>query len=416
MSGIALDGPSERATNSALALRHRQSVLTWCAQAALTARPLAFSNRPLKPGNPFLPVAGDVPPVVELARALEFTASNSPVGLPTIDDLTTTQPNETVEHWRRAARAAALAEHDTGPDLHGRLTTPQAHALLGDVAVVTQALIVLDHRYALIPGWERLAGSRRLAWCALACALDVGLGEPDYSVDRLGWTARGKVIGGPVKPGILGVLQAQHNLVVRLRIFPNALNLRRVVDSQRILSAGLADLARTVAPDLGRSWAERSETYAAIQRQLRNIGGNLGGKIGTGGLAAAEGANAVSRLQHVPADTIIEPRVLAGFETLFTHVDRRVGDIIEEGVRRGAYVQRVTVPEVTSGARRMVHPLEERYVVVSEPAELEVITTVRKRLLPRAAQPQRQRPDPSRVDLHLALAQDPEVRGRGLGF
>ena len=52
-----------------------------------------------------------------------------------------------------------------------------------------------------------------VAWAALAAALDVSLGRPDYAVDHAGWRPKSKLMTGPARPGILGVLQAQHNLV-----------------------------------------------------------------------------------------------------------------------------------------------------------------------------------------------------------
>lgn len=65
-----------------------------------------------------------------------------------------------------------------------------------------------ERRYRNTSEWESLAGCARLGWAALATALDVSLGQPDYSVDQTGWRPRTKPIRGPAKPGVLGVLQA----------------------------------------------------------------------------------------------------------------------------------------------------------------------------------------------------------------
>lgn len=404
--GDAEGTPADRERNGHLIRRYRQSVLTWCAQSATSARPLAFTNLSRKPSNPFLLGGDDKPLVSELERALEQTRATSTARLPSLDELTTPHPNEMVEHWRNAARAAALAEHDTGPDIHGRLSTPESHALIGDVAAVTQALVVLDQRYRNTPGWEPLPSSQRLGWSALACAMDVGLGQPDYSVDQAGWRPRVKAIRGPARPGILGVLQAEHNVLVRLKPFPSALNLRRVVDSQRLLSPALARLVAPVASEVGDSWVARGETYGLIQKQLRDLGGSLG----AGSHAAAEGANAISRLHHVPNDSVLEPRLITAFQMLFNRIDDRICDVIEDGVRRGAFVQRVTVPRVVEDTHKMVHPLRERFVVAADPTELEVITTSRTRLRPRAAPAREARPDPSRAELHAALIHRPPTR------
>ena len=136
------------------------------------------------------------------------------------------------------------------------MTAGQAQVVVGDVAAITQALVVLDQRYRNTPGWEQLAQSARLGWAALAAALDVNLGQPDYTVDELGWRPKTKIIEGPAKEGILGVLQAEHNLIVRMKSFPNATNLRYIIDSQRLLSRRLVPFAARIDPRLAEVWSE----------------------------------------------------------------------------------------------------------------------------------------------------------------
>lgn len=125
------------------------------------------------------------------------------------------------------------------------------------------------------------------------------------------------------------------------------MNLRLIVDSQRLLSAGLVPYAERIDPNLAAHWRARAETYSRIQRELRNIGGRLG----NGTTAAGEAANAVSRLEPLRSDAVIEPRMLGGFQTLFRRIDSRITDILEAGVERGAFVQRVTVPPIAHSAR-----------------------------------------------------------------
>lgn len=192
--------------------RYRQSVLVWCCQAMQLANPLVFTNLPPRNRNPFRS-AERGSAAGELAGALEQARSGS-TSLPASTELLTT-PNENsvVEQWRQVARAAVLAQHDTDPSHSGRITAPQAQALVGDVAGITQALVVLDQRYRNTPNWESLPQAARLGWSALAAALDVNLGQPDYSVDDIGWRPLTKPIRSPAKPGILGVLQAEHDLL-----------------------------------------------------------------------------------------------------------------------------------------------------------------------------------------------------------
>jgi hypothetical protein len=406
MRRLGADSSAERAAAGQQILRFRQTVLVWCAQAIEVARPLTFPNVPQKPADPFRAASDHGAAVAELARALETAREQATTPPASSQEFTTPSTNSVVEHWRRAARAAALAEHDTAPDQAIHLTSAQARTIAGDVAAISQALVVLDRRYRNTPGWEPIAGCDRLGWAALATALDVSLGQPDYSVDQTGWRPRTKPIGGPAKPGVLGVLQAEHNLLVRLESFPDAMNLRLVVDSQRLLSAGLVPFAERIDPHLGRLWSARADTYSRIQRELRNIGGRLG----NGKAAVAEGANAVSRLKALRPGTAIEPRMLGGFHTLFSRVDSRITEILESGVERGAFVQRVTVPRLVSGDGRLVHPVRERFVPVARAADLQVIRTAHEHL--RAPEePAASSAGASRADLQAALIHRPPSKG-----
>jgi hypothetical protein len=406
--GAATLSAGDREQLGRLIRRYRQTILTWSSQALEAAMPLSFSATNRGPANPFRTTPPDRGPVVALARALDYTRSQSGAPIADLDLLTTATDNPLAEHWRHAARAAALAEHDTGgPLLASRLAVPQARALAGDVAAITQALIVLDQRYARIPGWQHLAQPQRLGWAALACALDVNLGEPDYTVDQAGWRPRVKPIAGPAKPGVLGVLQAEHNLLVRLGTQPSALNLRRVVDSQRIVSDQLVPFAARIDERLARRWAERAATYSLIQQQLRCLGGQLGG----GRPAVAEAANAMARLRALPRDTIIEPRILTAFQTVLTRLDGRIADIVEDGIQRGAYLRRLTTSELSAETRNLVHRPEQKYVPLTRATDLEVLRTVHERLRPTRPNTETPGPGRSRAALHAALVHRPASEG-----
>lgn len=397
--------PEAREELGVLIRTYRQTVLVWLGQAIRAASPLAFSNMPPAQPNPFRSVgvsSAHLTAAGELARALDLARQQSTARPASTDELATPSANPMVDRWRLAARAAALAEHDTSEQVSAQMTAPQAQALVGDVAALTQALVVLDQRYKNTPGWEPLAQCARLGWASLAAALDVNLGQPDYAVDHLGWRPKTKVITGPARPGILGVLQAQHNLVIRLKSVPNATNLRLVVDSQRLVSAHLAPYAARIDERLAGQWAERADTYSVVQKQLREIGGLLG----KGRLAVAEGANAVARLMALPHDTIVEPRVLSGFQLLFNRLDNRIADIIEDGIEQGAFFKRVTLPRLVGGGGQLVHPVRERFVPVTSATDLEVVTTARERLRPKDEVPMSV-PGPTRVDLHSALIHRP---------
>lgn len=394
-----------RQTHGEVIRQYRQSMLVWCGQAMQLASPMLFTNLPPRTPNPFIP-SDHSNPAIELARALAHARTKSTAEPASTEVLTTASKNPVVEGWRQVARAAALAEHDTTTNLADQLTTQQAQALVGDVAAIAQALVVLDQRYKHVPGWEPLAESARLGWTALAASLDVHLGQPDYSIDDLGWRPLTKPMrSAGVTPGILGVLQAEHDLTVRLRAFPHLVNLRVIVDSQRILSTKLLPHAARSQPGLVDPWRQRADTYTQIQTDLRE----LGGLLGTGDPAASYAATAISRLNKLAPDTSVEPRVLAGFQTLFNHIDHRIADIVEEGLERKAYAQRVTLPRLDTATGRAVHPVRQRYRPITTGEDLAVLQTVRKRLRPTtAAQPNG--PGASRAELQAALIHRPPSR------
>jgi hypothetical protein len=399
--------PAEREAAGLLILRYRHTVLAWCAEAVMAAKPLVFSTALPAPANPFRASNEDGAAVSELARALHVARDASTAGQATLEMLNSPSDNGVVEHWRNVANAAALAEHDTNGSAAGALTAAQAEALVGDVAAITQALVMLDHRYSNTPGWEKLADRARLGWAALATALDVSLGQPDYSVDQTGWRPRTKILRGPARPGVLGVLQAEHNLLVHLRSFPNAMNLRLLVDSQRQVSNSLAPMAERINGEYAARWVARGTTYALIQQQLRNIGGRLG----HGGPAVAEAANATARVRALKPDTIIEPRVLAGFQTLFDRIDHRIADIVEDGIDRGAFVERIKIPRLGTDTKHLIVPTEEKFVPVTRASDLDVVQTLREQLRPPPPDPGPASPGRSRAELHTAILHRPSNRG-----
>lgn len=392
----------EREKHGEYIRRYRQSVLDWCSEAMQLAKPLVFTNLPPPNRNPFRSAERSGSAAGELAGALEHARRGSTSGPASAELLRTPHENSVVERWRQAARAAVLAQHDTEPSHSGHFTTAQAQALVGDVAAITQALVVLDQRYRNTPNWECLPQAARLGWSALAAALDVNLGQPDYSIDDIGWRPRTKPIRSPAKPGILGVLQAEHDLLVRLRAFPHVVNLRLVVDSQRRISSQLVPHARRIDTALACRWQARAATYTLIQQHLRD----LGGLLGTGELAAAEAATAVSRLKAVKPDTIVEPRILGGFHMLFDRIDHRIADIVEEGIERRAFAQRVTLPRLVSGTGQLVQPVRERYRPLTSADELPLVSAVREHLRP-PTQPCVTGPGATRAELHAALIHRP---------
>jgi len=391
--------------------RYRQSALVWCHQGTVAVAPTAVSALVRAPTNPFLAASEPHGALHAMQRTLEHTVRTSTAALPTLDELTTPHALPLVESWRQVARAAALGEHDFTTGLgQGRLDSRQQQTVIGDISAVVRALVVLDQRYANIPGWEKLSRADRLGWGALACALDSSLEPPDYSVDLRGWRPPTKLITGPAKPGLLGVLQAQHNLLVRMRTFPNVLNLRLVVDSQRLLSGSLSKLVQPVKPDLAEKWSAREQTYTTLQQELRNVAGN----IGRGNLAVAEGSTAVSRATALKPDVELDPRALHGLDKLFDRLDHRIADIVDDGVRRNTYVARVSVPQLAADGGRMVAGLAEQHVPFSASDRLDLSELIESRLRPSSTPPAPPAAARSRAELHAAIVHRPRGRDNSI--
>lgn len=147
------------------------------------------------------------------------------------------------------------------------------------------------------PGWERLKDQGRLGRAAEVCAAFAGYEERDYTIDLRGWRPAPTTIDG-VLPGITGLLQAEHNLLVHLAKFLDAGSLRIVLDSQRIVLRTAATLVEPTEPRLTMRWRGREATYGQLVHETRD----LGGVLGHGGPAAGQGAVAASRVQRLAAE------------------------------------------------------------------------------------------------------------------
>jgi hypothetical protein len=360
--------PEQREALGEQISRYRHAVLVWCLQAVRAATPSIELERTTGRSRG---------PAEKLRYRLTRAVDSSTAGQLRLVELTTEQEFPMVESWRHAARAAALGEHDFGPGVgYGRLTEAQCMTVLKDAAEITRGLVVLDRRYAGIPGWKPLQDQRRLGLTAEACAALAGNEEPDYTVDLRGWRPPITTIHGPALPGIAGVLQAEHNLLVHLTEFPNAHNLRLVLHSQRVLSNDAALRGHDTAPTLANKWRTRARTYTALIRATRDLGGHLG----AGGHAAAEGANALGRLRRLRPDAIGETNPLRHLDPLFTRIDDRISDIIEQGARERLYFLRVKLPRIVDQPERLIRPIRERYVPLNSADQTDLLDIVRSEL------------------------------------
>jgi hypothetical protein len=362
--------PEEREHLGEQIQRFRYAALAWCLHAVAAESPRS---------GPKGSSGQSRGPAGELRFRLTRSIRLSSAGLPSLDELSKPQEFAMVESWRQVARAAVLGEHDfPGFMDHGRLSHAESTTVLGDAAEVARALVVLDKRYDNIPGWIPIRERARLVRAAEVCAAFARDVEPDYSVDQKGWRPPAATIDGGPLPGIAGVLQAEHNMLVHLGPFPNALNLRRVMDGQRILSHEAALRAPNVAPDLIEKWLEREQTYKRLIDETRNVGG----LVGHGGQAAAEVANAVGRLRRVHVNEITRPEPLHDLDKLFARTDARVAAIIEQGVADRLYFVNVNAPRIAERAGHLVSSTRERYVPINSRFQSDLLAIARHQLRP----------------------------------
>jgi hypothetical protein len=382
--------------------QYRRGILIWCVQATRAASPHLSTDGSRGPARG---------PAGDLHRQLSAAITASSSEMPTLDKLATPQEFAMVESWRMAARAAALGEHDFGTAAQsGMLSDSQRLTVLQDAAAVTRGLVSLDRRYVRIPGWERLKGRDRLGQAAEDCAALTGDVEPDYSVDLRGWSPRLRAVvdGEPAQPGVAGILQAEHNLLVGLQRFPDAHSLRLVLDSQRIVSHEIAARVKAVDPLFAERCEARTETFGALIRETRDIRGLLG----DGRPAAAQAGIVATRARKLPSAEDRDGDLLPQLGGLFDRVDARLADVVEHGAKRRLYLVREKLPHLSAHSEGLIHGPAAIYSPIDSPLHTEVLELAQTRLRP-PPQPLEISPDAarSRLDFEKAIDHRPPVRG-----
>ncbi len=404
---VANEALKQREVHGSQIRRFRQGVLVWCHQATVAAAPYLGANEFFdhhRKGK-----RGDGPhDLLRIALDRAIDASTSP--LPGLKELSAPHEVTLVESWRQIAAAAAIGEHDFHAGAgHGMLSAAQCHTVMGDVAAIVQALIILDARYALTPGWERLRGTRSLGWNALAVAIEASIDPPDYTVDHRGWRPPLKFIRGPARPGLLGVLQAEQNLLVRLANHIAPINLRLAASAQIVLSADLA--TRTTNVELQGRWQARVETYRQIRSALRDVSP---GHSEHGAAAALEANNVIARVSALAADTNPDDKMLAAFDKRLAAVDARIAELIETGIRNNTILRRTRRPRIDVDSPTLVKPLREHAAPIEHVSDTELLTIVRTQLRPAPLDPPPNAAR-SRADLYSAIVTETPPRTRHTG-
>lgn len=333
--------------------RYRRTILTWCHQALVQADPNPTAERRQDQYQPH----------DWLRKALGRLLDRNPEPLPSTAELTTPQDISILESWRQAAKAAALAEHDFDRGLgDGLLDQREWLTLIGDVADITKALHVLDHRYRHLPGWEKLKGVRWLDRYIEDCSTlhQARSDVPAYNMDWRGWYPPHPEIS-PDADTITLVLAAEHRLLNSLKTVPSMANLRHLVTSQRELSNLAALRARNIAPEQAAQFRIREQNLAKVLKAARTAGG----LAGTGADATAHSADAVRLLVTIPVGEAIQLDALRNLEKLFRHVDNTLHRAIEHGFNTRIYLIRNTLPRIdpTDGlqphrVRQIFEPLQ----------------------------------------------------------
>jgi hypothetical protein len=379
--------------------RYRYVVLSWCAAAVDSVAPHFMIG--IVDGEHNQPVS-------VLMSQLDDTAGAITVGYPAMEELAVPHPNKLVETWRQAAKACVLAEVDLGQSTERlALDAGRARVVLKDSADFVRGLLVLDQRYRNVPGWQHLKSAARLTSAAEVASIFARWSEQDLVVDRLGWQSPPAAIKGPPLPGITGVVQAQHNVLVDLcGVPPTGMNMRRIFRSQIEVAHEAARHAAHGAPELVETFLEREQTY----KQLHVAARNFGGLIGNGGPAAAESANAADRLRNARMATPDDAAPLHELSRLFTGTDARIAATIEHGFEEKLYyvsIKSPTLDDTTDGIRTPA----QQWVPVTSSAQSDLLPIAHGRLRPPPAPTTaRNESMAGRNEYEMTLALQPGVR------
>lgn len=364
---------AEREALGRVVRRYRYAVLVWCFQALH-----AIGDKREVPRE-----GSDCTSVQRLQRLLVQNLQDGPGTLRLTELLSRTHEFELVTRWQRAARAAALGEHDfaAGVD-RGRLAPAQCTAVALDAVQIVRALTVLDPRYALVPGWGRLARRDRLARVAAELHDTLQGLETDTTVDMRGRRSQpawsGRVDGRPQR-GVASAVASQHDLVVALERLPTALNLRRVMSLQALASRAAAQCAHRGHPELITAFEERADVYRQLVADCRN----LAGLVGSGGDAVVEGHRVLNALKSAGADWHPpETTDLWDLRRLFAATDARTTVLLERGLAERCYFVGVTVPRLGTDRRGGVVHARLRYMPVDTQPKDPILPLVRNRLRP----------------------------------
>lgn len=378
----------------ALIRSFRHSVLIWCYQAMAHGDPNPKAEHS----------ANLLEPPDRLRQSLGRVVAKNSASLPRLEQLTTHQPVAVLESWRQAAKSTALAEHDLAHGVgDGRLSHREWLTLVGDVADITRALLILDKRYRHVPEWEALRGLRLLDRYVDDCVVHVRerSGKLDFNLDWRGWHPSEPDVEPNAEP-IVHVIAAERRLLNSLGSVPSMANLRHLLTSQREVSHLAAIRTRDHDRELANRFQRREHAYGSLLRASRTAAGLLG----AGAEATRHSADAVNRLVSISAASPIPVGSLHDLATLFRQVDNALCTAIEEGFGARLYFVRRALPRIDPTDGHLTHQARELFDPLQREGRTPLITIARRYL--RTDPVRKATPNNTgitRADFHAAIAQ-----------
>lgn len=352
----------------ALIRSFRRSVLTWCYQAMAHGDPNPKAEHS----------ANLLEPPDRLRQSLGRVVVKNPAPLPRLAQLTTHQPVAVLESWRQTAKMTTLAEHDLAHGTgDGILSHREWLTLVGDVADITRALLILDKRYRHLPDWEMLRGIRLLDRYLDDCVVHVRERSCnlDSNLDWRGWRPPDPEVPPNAEP-IDHVIAAERRLLNALGSVPSMANLRHLLTSQREVSHLAAIRTRDQDRELANRFHRREHAYGSLLRASRTAAGLLG----TGAEATRHSAAAVNRLVSISAASPISVGSLHDLGTLFRQVDNALCAAIEEGFGARLYFVRRALPRIDPTDGHLTHQARELFDPLQREGRTPLITVARRYL------------------------------------
>jgi hypothetical protein len=325
--------PAERAELSELVQRYRLPVVCWLDDLARVALSVATD-----------PGARAWNRAVRMGAMLGRVREHPGVRSASLDQLVTPQTLPMVEAWRRAAVAAVEGRERELSAIGSGMSHAEALTVLGDVADLARALVLLDRRYENVPGWRPLgngvpadgrmsgyAAGSALLRAAEACRTSIdAIAEQRAAVEGLGYRRPVDVVAGPYADGVPGALDALANSFRRLRAdFPSGRALRMLVRVHHDVSRHAVRLAAG-DPVLTARFERRTRTYRRLLATVRNVDGLVGR-----GMDAVADAQVGAELLATAANA--DGRQLAALAGGLAATDRRLCDILRLGAEQRLY-------------------------------------------------------------------------------